>query len=56
MVEKLKGFGQVNALQMIQHILNSYKAIDKINLGKNAVTIISPYNPAEPLASLVDNL
>ena len=45
LVDQLTGFGQVSALTMIQHILSSYRAINKIDIKENAVKIMGPYDP-----------
>ena len=50
LVYQLTGFGQVSKLTMIQHLFSSYRAIDEINPKENAVEMMVPYNPAEPLA------
>ena len=41
---------------MLQHLFTSYGAIDKIDLEENVVKIIGPYDPAEPLARLIEQL
>ena len=56
LVDQFTGFVQVTALQMIQNLFNSYGAIDKINLEENAVKIMGPYDPVEPLACSIDHL
>ena len=56
LVEQLMGFGQVTTLQMLQHLSNYYSVIDYINLEENAVKMMGPYNPVEPLARLIDQL
>ena len=56
LVNQLTGFGQVTAIQMIQHLFNSYEAIDEINLEENTVKVMGPYDPAEPLACLITKL
>ena len=48
LVDQLKRFGQVTALQMLQHLFNWYGAIDEIYLEENAVKMMGPYDPAEP--------
>ena len=53
---QLTEFGQVTALTMLQHLLSSYEAIDQIDLEKNSVKMMGPYNPAEPLSWLVKRL
>ena len=37
-------------------MLYSYGAIDEINLEENAVNMMGPYYPAEPLARLIEQL
>ena len=56
LVDYLTGFGQVSALNMIQHLFFSYRAIEKNGLKENAVNIMGPYNPAEPIARLIEQL
>ena len=56
MVDQLTGFVQVSALIMMQHLFSSYEAIDNIDLEENAVKIMGPYNPAEPLARIIEQL
>ena len=56
LVDQLTGFGQVTALTMLQNIFSSYRVINKIDLEDNAVNIMGPYNPAESLARLIDQL
>ena len=53
---QLIGFGQVYPLEMLQHILTSWTAIDEIDLKENAVKMIDPYDPAEPLSRLIEQL
>ena len=52
----MKGFGQVSALQILQHLFTSYGVIDKINLKENALKMMGPYDPTEPLAYLIKKL
>ena len=52
LVDKLTSLGQVSALTMLQHIFDSYGAIDEIDLEENAVNMMGPYDPAEPLYRL----
>ena len=54
LVDQITGFGQVSALTMLQYLLSSYGDIDKIDLEENAVKMMGPYNPAEPLARLIE--
>ena len=54
LVGQLTGFIQVYAITMIQELFSSYRAIDKMDLEENAVKIIGPYDPAEPLARLIE--
>ena len=41
---------------MLHHIFASYRMIEKIDLEENAVNMMGPYNPAEPLAGLIEQL
>ena len=56
LVDQLTGFVHVSTLTMLQHIFASYMAINKIDLEENAVKIMGPYDPAEPLARLIKQL
>ena len=56
MVDQLAGFGQVTALTMLQHLFSSYGAIDNIDLEENAVKMIGPYDPTEPLDRMIEQL
>ena len=56
LVDQLTGFGQVSALVMLKHIFTSYRVIDKIDLKENAVKTMTPYDSAEPLAYLIEQL
>ena len=40
----------------MQHMFTYYEAIDKIDLDENWVKMMVPYNPAEPLARLINQL
>ena len=53
LVDQHTGFGQVTALTVLQHMLSRYRVINKINLEKNTVKMMGPYNPAEPLDRLI---
>ena len=44
------------ALTMMQHLFSSYGAIGEINLEVNAVKMMRPYEPAEPIARLIEQL
>ena len=44
------------ALTMLKHLLSIYWAIDEINLEENAVKMMGPYDPAESLARLIEQL
>ena len=50
LVDQLTGFSQVYALTKIQYLFSSYREINEIDLGENALNIMGPYDPAEPLA------
>ena len=56
LLELLTVFGQVSVLNMLQQLFTPYKEIDKIDLEKNAVKIMEPYYPVEPLARLIKKL
>ena len=56
LLEQLTGFGQVSDIAMLQNIFTSCGAIDKINIEENAVKIMEPCDPAEPLARLIKQL
>ena len=53
---QLAGFGQVYSLAMMQHLLTSYRVIYEIDLKENAVKVMGPYDPAEPLSRLTKKL
>ena len=55
-MNQLTVFRQVVALHMLPHLFSSYGKIGKINLKENAVKMMGPYYPAEPLACLIDQL
>ena len=52
----MTGFGHFYALQMLQHSFRSYRVIDKMNLEEDAVKMMGPDDPAEPLACLIKKL
>ena len=56
LVYQLTGFGQVYALWILRHLFISYGSIDEIDLKENAVKIMGPYDPTEPLARLIKKL
>ena len=56
LVDPMKGFGQVSALTMLHNLFLSYGAIDEIDLEENAVKMMGSYDPAEPLAQLIEKL
>ena len=41
---------------MLQHIFRLYRVIDEIDPKENSFKIMGTYNPAEPLARLIDKL
>ena len=41
---------------MLQHLFASYGVIGEINLEENAVKMMGPYDPTEPLARLIEQL
>ena len=54
LVYQLTLFGQVSTISMLHHIFTSYGSIDEIDLEENAVKMIEFYDPAEPLAWLIE--
>ena len=56
LVDQLTGLGKVSTLTMLQHIFASYRAIEKIDLKENAVKMMGPYDPAEPLSQIIKQL
>ena len=56
LVDQLTGFGWVSILDMMQHLFNSYGAIDETDLEENAVKMMGPDDPAEPLSHLIEKL
>ena len=50
------GFGQVMTIDMLRHLFRSYEAIGYIDLEENAVKMMGPYYPAEPLVRIIDQL
>ena len=56
LVDQLTGFGQVSVLTILQHIFSIYRAIGEIKLEGNAVNMMGPYDPAESLARLIEQL
>ena len=55
-MDQLKGFGQVYALTILQHLFASYRVIYEINLKENAVKMMTPYERTEPLSRLIEQL
>ena len=41
---------------MQQHLFTSYGAIDEINLEEKAIKLMGPYDSAEPIAQLIEQL
>ena len=56
LVYQLTGFGQLSALTILQNLFSSCGEIDEIDLEENAVNMMGPYDPAEPLARLTNKL
>ena len=56
LVYHITGFVQMSTLTMLKHIFSRYGAIDEIDLEENTVKMMGPYNPAEPLARLIEQL
>ena len=56
LVDQLTVFGKVTKLTMLKYIFYSYGAIDEIDLKEDAVKIMGPYDPAEPLYQMIEQL
>ena len=41
---------------MLQHLFSSHRVIDKIDLEENAVKMMGPFDPTEPLDRLIEQL
>ena len=54
LVDQLTNCGQVSVFTILQHLFSIYRVIDKIYLDENAVNMVGPYNPAEPLAQIIE--
>ena len=54
MVYQLKRFLQVSELTMIQLLFTSNRVIDEIDPEENAVKMMGPYDPAEPLDQFIE--
>ena len=55
-MDQMKGSVQVMALEILQNIFRLYGAIKKIDLKEKSIIIIGPYEPAELLSCLIDQL
>ena len=56
LVGHLTLFGHVSELVVIQHIFESYRVIDEIDLEENVVKMMGPYDPTETLSRLIKKL
>ena len=56
LVDQLTGFIRVSALAMLQHMFYRYGVIDEMDLEENTVNMMGPYDPAEPLARIIEQL
>ena len=56
LVNQLTGFGQVSAITMLKHLFSSYRLIKKIDLKENSFKMMGPYNTAEPLDRIIEQL
>ena len=56
LVDQMTVFGQVFTLTMLQHLLSKYGTIYKLDLEDNTIKMMGPYNPAETLARLIEQL
>ena len=41
---------------MLQHLFSRYRAIEDIELKENAIKMLGPYSPDEPLSRLIEQL
>ena len=55
-MEQLPGFRKATAIQMLKNLFISYGEIRKIYLEEKGVKMMGPYDPAEPLTRLIDQL
>ena len=53
LVDQLTGFGHVSTPTMLQNLFASYREIDEMELEENAVKMMGPYDPTEPIAQLI---
>ena len=49
-------FGQVSALNMLKYLFLRYRTIDGINPEEKSVEMMGPYNPAEFITWLIEQL
>ena len=54
--DQLAGFGQVTALEIMDHLFRSYGDIYKIDLEENELNMMGLYNPSESLDSLTEQI
>ena len=50
LADQLTGFRQVSSLAMLHNVFTLYREIDEIDLKENAVKMMEPYDPVEPLS------
>ena len=55
-MDQLTGFGKATSIEMLQHLFRSYRAIEEIYFEENTVNMMGSYDPAEPLARLINQL
>ena len=53
---QLAGYGQVTAMDMMDHLFKYHRAIENIDLEENTAKMMVPYNPEQPLVQLIDKL
>ena len=56
LVHQLTGFGKAKALTMLQQLFSICGEINEIDIEENAVKMMGPYNPVDPLALLIEQL
>ena len=56
LLDQMIVFGKVSTLTMLQHIFSKYGTIDELDLEENTIKMMGPYDPAETLARLIEQL
>ena len=53
---QLMGFGQVVALEMTNHLISAYRAINETDLEENSIQMMGAYHLEKPLAHFIEQL